>query len=89
MFDAACIQWQEVCDSQGSCWIYDNAKLALNLLILALVVKLCSAIFFSGALYFYKPPPEVTEVEMEGFENKTYQNGRSDGDTGTSKENAS
>ncbi len=56
VFDNACLQWQHSCSERGSCWIYDNGALSRNASILAVIIKLCSASFFSLALYFYKPP---------------------------------
>ncbi len=56
VFDKVCTIWQKKCDDEGSCWVYDTEKMAHRLMTLALVIKAISAILFSLALFFYKPP---------------------------------
>ena len=62
VFDKACLLWQEKCDERGSCWIYDNVQLSINLAILGMVVKFMSGIFYFMAYLVYKPPAEELAV---------------------------
>ncbi|CAH1775346.1 unnamed protein product [Owenia fusiformis] len=71
IFDIACRQWQEKCDERGSCWIYDNNSLSLNLLLLGLVIKIISAIFFFVAYLLYKPPPVDAPISLLDKRGKT------------------
>ncbi|CAH1774950.1 unnamed protein product [Owenia fusiformis] len=64
LFDITCLQWQNKCDTRGSCWVYDSDKLAINLLILGLAVKFVSAILFFLAQFLYKPPNDDNSLSM-------------------------
>ncbi|XP_053695450.1 solute carrier organic anion transporter family member 4A1 [Sabethes cyaneus] len=56
LIDETCILWQESCDDHGACLVYDNAFMSKYMLLLALVGKACSIIFFFGAWFYYIPP---------------------------------
>ncbi|XP_071502429.1 solute carrier organic anion transporter family member 4C1-like [Diadema antillarum] len=55
MMDGACLQWQNTCDSEGACWIYNNENLSWRMFGLGLIMKVASVSLFSLALCFYRP----------------------------------
>ncbi|XP_053675712.1 solute carrier organic anion transporter family member 4A1 [Anopheles nili] len=61
LIDETCILWQESsCDDHGACLVYDNAFMSKYMLLLALIGKACSILFFFGAWFYYIPPKAVT-----------------------------
>ncbi|XP_058818487.1 solute carrier organic anion transporter family member 4A1 [Topomyia yanbarensis] len=59
LIDETCILWQESCDDHGACLVYDNAFMSKYMLLLALIGKACSVVFFFGAWFYYIPPKAV------------------------------
>ena len=64
VFDKVCTVWQEKCEEQGSCWVYDREKMAHRIMTLGLVIKAISTILFSLALFFYKPPSKSDNTKL-------------------------
>jgi len=60
--DKVCILWQETCDGDGSCYIYDNAKMGRNFFILVLAVKLAATVLLLIAWKLYKPPGKFSNI---------------------------
>ncbi|XP_071503213.1 solute carrier organic anion transporter family member 4A1-like [Diadema antillarum] len=58
VIDKACLLWEQSCSGPGTCWLYNNATFSRSMLILALCIKAGSLVFFTGALFTYKPPPQ-------------------------------
>lgn len=56
LIDTSCVLWPGSCDEKGACAIYENGKMARNLLILLATVKFLSCLFFFLAWILYKPP---------------------------------
>ncbi|CAG5116727.1 unnamed protein product, partial [Candidula unifasciata] len=54
MFDYACLVWQKRCSGDGSCFFYDNHKLSIYLMGLALAFSIAAALLFLLAICFYK-----------------------------------
>eukprot|EP00057_Strongylocentrotus_purpuratus_P026259 XP_011680733.1 PREDICTED: solute carrier organic anion transporter family member 4A1 [Strongylocentrotus purpuratus] len=72
VIDQACILWQDVCGTRGSCWIYDNANLAWRMAVIAVSFKAASCCMYLLAMWFYKPAvKEDKELdEVAGKENR-------------------
>lgn len=56
--DSACKVWQEICGSQGNCWIYEKTDMGIKLFVWWIIVKILSLTFNFAAQYFYNPPHE-------------------------------
>ncbi|XP_071489383.1 solute carrier organic anion transporter family member 4A1-like [Diadema antillarum] len=54
LIDRVCVLWQDSCDG-SACLQYDNKQFGLTALILTMMLRLFSILFFVGALVFYKP----------------------------------
>ncbi len=65
VFDSGCLQWQDSCSEQGSCWIYNGEAMSHKIVILAVALNIGIIIFYSLALYCYHPLP------LEGSPTKT------------------
>jgi len=67
LIDESCILWQDSgCGSNtGACLLYDNKSMAKYMLLLALIGKTCSIIFFFLA-WFYYIPPKVSDIAQNG-----------------------
>lgn len=64
LIDESCILWQENCSAgRGACLLYDNKSMAKYMLMLALVGKACSVLFFFLA-WFYYIPPKVSDIKV-------------------------
>jgi organic anion transporter 4A len=72
LIDESCILWQqESCRTgSGACLLYDNRNMAKYMLLLAVVGKLCSVIFFFFS-WFYYIPPKVGVIHDNETDNKT------------------
>lgn len=76
LIDETCILWQESCDDQGACLVYDNAFMSKYMLLLALVGKACSILFFFGAWFYYIPPKAMANGDEDfGNDKKQQVNG--------------
>ena len=64
-FDASCLLWQDTCGDRGSCFQYDNSRLALLIFTICEVLKVVSVICMLLAWYLYKPPKDATILECE------------------------
>jgi organic anion transporter 4A/organic anion transporter 4C len=64
VFDSTCVVWQEKCGGRGSCWVYDSVQLGFRVFIMAVIVKLMGAMFFTMTLCFYKAPIENTDTSL-------------------------
>lgn len=58
LIDESCILWQqENCGREGgACLLYDNKNMAKYMLLLALIGKVCSVLFFFFSWFYYIPP---------------------------------
>lgn len=58
LIDESCILWQqESCRTDsGACLLYDNRNMAKYMLLLAVIGKLCSVVFFFFSWFSYIPP---------------------------------
>lgn len=65
VIDNACILWQEKCDEETSCWIYDKFQLSRNMFTALVCIKSLSVIFFTLAYKLYKPPKSVKSSTYE------------------------
>lgn len=74
LIDESCILWQqEGCGSDsGACLLYDNKAMAKNMLLLALIGKICSILFFFLAWFYYIPPRvgDIKSTPNNGNENQ-------------------
>lgn len=79
VFDGACILWQPLvttCNdgtedtNSGSCILYDNKKLAINLMILMLSIKGLTVVAAIVAATVYRPQTaaNVMEIDVESTE---------------------
>lgn len=57
--DSSCILWQDNCGERGSCWVYDNADLAVKIVAFLASIKIISLVFLILTLVLYKPPQEL------------------------------
>nr|XP_040237134.2 solute carrier organic anion transporter family member 4A1 [Anopheles coluzzii] len=72
LIDETCILWQESsCDDHGACLVYDNAFMSKYMLLLALVGKACSILFFFGAWFYYIPPKTITNGDTATHQKQT------------------
>uniref|UniRef100_A0A8D0GEM7 Solute carrier organic anion transporter family member n=1 Tax=Sphenodon punctatus TaxID=8508 RepID=A0A8D0GEM7_SPHPU len=57
--DSTCTLWDmDDCQDVGTCWVYDNTKMAYMLMGISAVCKVITIFFIICALFLYKPPPE-------------------------------
>uniref|UniRef100_A0AAG5DGR6 Solute carrier organic anion transporter family member n=2 Tax=Anopheles atroparvus TaxID=41427 RepID=A0AAG5DGR6_ANOAO len=78
LIDETCILWQESgCDDHGACLVYDNAFMSKYMLLLALIGKACSILFFFGAWFYYIPPKSVAndDTHKQEVQKKLTANG--------------
>ncbi|XP_034253662.1 solute carrier organic anion transporter family member 4A1 [Thrips palmi] len=69
LIDETCALWRhDPCDGGGSCIAYDNLSMSRYMLALAVVVKLCSLLFFTLAWRLYKPPSGLHASSQEKLE---------------------
>ena len=61
ILDNVCLVWQEKCDEDGSCWIYDSRRVGQYFYILTVAVKATTISLLIIAYKLYKPPPEPSE----------------------------
>ncbi|XP_062547204.1 solute carrier organic anion transporter family member 4A1 isoform X2 [Armigeres subalbatus] len=73
LIDETCILWQESCDDHGACLVYDNAFMSKYMLLLALIGKACSILFFFGAWFYYIPPKAMANGEEDFSSDKKQQ----------------
>ena len=67
LFDGACREWQEDCGRRGNCWVYDNDRLSLTALALAVPCLIVATIFFFLAWLTY---PKSTTDDSKKLESK-------------------
>ena len=67
LFDDACRKWQEDCGRRGNCWVYDNDRLSLTALGLAVPCLIVATIFFFLAWLTY---PKSATNESKKLESK-------------------
>uniref|UniRef100_A0A8D0L2X4 Solute carrier organic anion transporter family member 4C1 n=1 Tax=Sphenodon punctatus TaxID=8508 RepID=A0A8D0L2X4_SPHPU len=61
--DSTCTLWDmDDCQDVGTCWVYDNTKMAYMLMGISAVCKVITIFFIICALFLYKPPPERSHV---------------------------
>ena len=65
IIDDTCTIWQEQCGERGSCWTYDNGRLARNLTITAVSLKVVSLFFCCLGLFLYKAPSKSLRSKEE------------------------
>ncbi|CAH1772290.1 unnamed protein product [Owenia fusiformis] len=56
VLDHTCTLWQSQCGSDTSCLVYDNAQMGLNVMLLALTLKILSTLSSLVAWRSYRPP---------------------------------
>ena len=61
ILDNVCLVWQEKCDENGSCWIYDSKRMGQHFYSLTVAVKATTISLLIIAYKLYKPPPEPSE----------------------------
>lgn len=61
--DSACKVWNEICGTQGNCFIYEKTDMGIKLCVWWVIVKLMSLTFNLAARYFYNPPPNADDRE--------------------------
>ncbi|XP_019622912.1 PREDICTED: solute carrier organic anion transporter family member 4A1-like [Branchiostoma belcheri] len=66
VIDNTCLLRQTSCGVEGSCWLYDNGTMSLNILYVTLGVKAVSVLFFALAMFSYKPIEDAAEKPSEG-----------------------
>ncbi|XP_053160137.1 solute carrier organic anion transporter family member 4C1-like isoform X5 [Hemicordylus capensis] len=70
--DETCTLWSvDTCGVRGSCWTYDNKRMAYMLVTISAVAKINTIIFTVVALVFYNPPPTQTAASQERDEMET------------------
>ncbi len=57
VLDSSCQLWESKCGSRGSCWEYDNADLRTKLVLMGVVPKIFSALFY---FFSWRYLPEST-----------------------------
>ena len=62
IFDNVCTVWQRTCSEDGACWIYDNQRLGIAILLIVICLKLISAFFFGMGALCYRAPPAAQTV---------------------------
>ncbi|XP_064480881.1 solute carrier organic anion transporter family member 4A1-like [Ornithodoros turicata] len=81
LIDSSCVLWPHSCDDKGACAVYENGRMARNLLILLASVKFLSCLFFFLAWLLYKPPEHDQDAKKDsntnGVENVLHQNNTS------------
>lgn len=65
LIDVSCVLWQKDCGQDGSCFFYDNQNMSNNLLMLGLIGKFFSTLFFLLALVLYRGSPQEDSEESE------------------------
>ena len=75
LIDESCLLWeQENCGSdRGACLLYDNKNMAKYMLLLALIGKLCSVVFFFLS-WFYYIPPKISDIPQKEDKSDRYVN---------------
>lgn len=68
LIDNSCMIWEDECDGQRTCWLYDNGEFARYLLLVLFICRALSLILLNASLIFYKP---VGEMKVDGIEDKT------------------
>ena len=61
IIDSACTVWEDTCEGQGSCWIYDKQNMGIRIMLWFMGLKLLGVVFFLIASFVYRPPPEETK----------------------------
>ncbi|XP_064481005.1 solute carrier organic anion transporter family member 4A1-like isoform X1 [Ornithodoros turicata] len=57
LIDKSCILWQDTCEGQGACAIYENGLMGMNIFRLMILVKTASIFFFFCSALAIKDPP--------------------------------
>ncbi|KAJ8020666.1 Solute carrier organic anion transporter family member 4A1 [Holothuria leucospilota] len=68
LIDNSCMIWEDECDGQRTCWLYDNGEFARYLLLVLFICRALSLILWNTSLLFYKP---VGEIKVDETEDKT------------------
>eukprot|EP01006_Ploeotia_vitrea_P028795 TRINITY_DN61422_c0_g1_i1.p2 TRINITY_DN61422_c0_g1~~TRINITY_DN61422_c0_g1_i1.p2 ORF type:complete len:127 (+),score=60.36 TRINITY_DN61422_c0_g1_i1:154-534(+) len=55
VIDSTCKFFETDCGSEGSCWEYDSTKLRTQMVLLGMIPKLVSFIWFFLSWWFFKP----------------------------------
>lgn len=61
ILDGVCLVWQDKCGEDGSCWVYDSARMSQYFYVLTVGVKVVNICLLITAYKLYKPPPEPSE----------------------------
>ncbi|XP_053264141.1 solute carrier organic anion transporter family member 4C1 [Podarcis raffonei] len=60
--DSTCTLWDiDKCGRKGSCWTYNNHRMAYMLVGISVIAKVISIVFTVTAVFIYNPPPEQLE----------------------------
>ncbi|XP_066468654.1 solute carrier organic anion transporter family member 4C1 [Tiliqua scincoides] len=75
--DSTCTLWSvDKCGVKGSCWTYNNRRMAYMLMTISAVCKGVSIIFSCIACFLYKPPPNQTTPSEDKDESLPMQTAR-------------
>eukprot|EP00092_Neocalanus_flemingeri_P093922 GFUD01119394.1.p1 GENE.GFUD01119394.1~~GFUD01119394.1.p1 ORF type:complete len:688 (+),score=130.10 GFUD01119394.1:137-2200(+) len=61
--DKACILWEPTCDDQGSCLLYNNYQMSISILIICMLGKFVSAMFYGFGWLVSKKSCLLTDIE--------------------------
>lgn len=61
IMDSACKVWQDICGTEGNCWIYEKTDMGIKLFIWWIIIKILSLVCNFVAQYFYIPPHDVDD----------------------------
>ena len=70
LFDVSCVSWQTECGRRGNCWLYDNKKLGLSILLLSLPCKIVAFVLFILAFLTFPKKQILVKDEMKNLELK-------------------
>uniref|UniRef100_A0A3Q1GZJ5 Solute carrier organic anion transporter family member n=1 Tax=Anabas testudineus TaxID=64144 RepID=A0A3Q1GZJ5_ANATE len=65
VIDISCLLWQDRCDEQGSCYLYQNSAMSQYTLVAGIIYKVLGTIFFLIASILYQPPPQSPQSSCE------------------------
>eukprot|EP00057_Strongylocentrotus_purpuratus_P030692 XP_782456.3 PREDICTED: solute carrier organic anion transporter family member 4C1 [Strongylocentrotus purpuratus] len=65
IIDSTCLQWQQTCSNQGSCWLYHNESFAWRIVIMSCALKVVCGFFYAMAWLSYKPRTQSQTNEKD------------------------
>lgn len=61
IMDSACKVWQDICGTEGNCWIYEKTDMGIKLFIWWIIIKILSLVCNFVAQYLYIPPHDADD----------------------------